>query len=170
MSRPDRSRSRRSGSGEPLHRNHRQDHRRAGGRPRPLGAAMGDGGDQGAARHAEQCVDAARLFRNQCADPVGRRHRTRLLRPELAHLSPGARARRPCPQGRARNHRRLCRSLRSPDDERQRAAETGEEPGTIPFLKRFTVFNTDQCDGLPEDVAASASRRHRIRSSRRPKP
>jgi antirestriction protein ArdC len=25
----------------------------------------------------------------------------------------------------------------------------------IPFLKRFTVFNTDQCDGLPEEVAAS---------------
>lgn len=42
-----------------------------------------------------------------------------------------------------------------PEDERRRAAETGEEPGAIPFLKRFTVFNTDQCDGLPEDVAAS---------------
>ena len=42
-----------------------------------------------------------------------------------------------------------------PDDERRRAAETGEEPGAIPFLKRFTVFNTDQCDGLPEEVAAS---------------
>ena len=42
-----------------------------------------------------------------------------------------------------------------PQGERQHAAETGEEPGAIPFLKRFTVFNTDQCDGLPEDVAAS---------------
>ncbi|QPF83981.1 DUF1738 domain-containing protein [Bradyrhizobium genosp. L] len=42
-----------------------------------------------------------------------------------------------------------------PEDERRRAAEMGEEPGAIPFLKRFTVFNTDQCDGLPEDVAAS---------------
>ncbi|MGE0290015.1 MAG: ArdC family protein [Bradyrhizobium sp.] len=41
-----------------------------------------------------------------------------------------------------------------PDDERRRAAEAGEEPGAIAFLKRFTVFNTDQCDGLPEDVAA----------------
>ena len=40
-----------------------------------------------------------------------------------------------------------------PQGERQLAAETGEEPGTIPFLKRFTVFNTDQCDGLPEDIA-----------------
>jgi hypothetical protein len=43
----------------------------------------------------------------------------------------------------------------APEDERRRAAETGEEPGAIPFLKRFTVFNTDRCDGLPEDVASS---------------
>ena len=45
----------------------------------------------------------------------------------------------------------------TPEDERRRAAETGEEPGAIPFLKRFTVFNTDQCDGLPEEVAASVA-------------
>ena len=43
-----------------------------------------------------------------------------------------------------------------PDDETRRAAETGEEAGAIPFLKRFTVFNTDQCEGLPEEIAASA--------------
>ena len=43
-----------------------------------------------------------------------------------------------------------------PEDERRRALETGEEPGAIPFLKRFTVFNADQCDGLPEGAAASA--------------
>ncbi len=41
----------------------------------------------------------------------------------------------------------------TPEDERRRAAETGEEPGAIPFLKRFTVFNVDQCDGLPDDTA-----------------
>ena len=40
-----------------------------------------------------------------------------------------------------------------PDDECRRAAETGDEAQAIPFLKRFTVFNTDQCEGLPEDVA-----------------
>jgi antirestriction protein ArdC len=28
----------------------------------------------------------------------------------------------------------------TPDDERRRAAEAGEEPGAIPFLKRFTVY------------------------------
>lgn len=44
----------------------------------------------------------------------------------------------------------------TPDDERRRAAEAGEEPGAIPFLKRFTVFNTDQCDGLPDEIATAA--------------
>src|SRR6201996_5958042 len=43
-----------------------------------------------------------------------------------------------------------------PNEEKRRAAETGEESQSIPFLKRFTVFNADQCDGLPEDFVASA--------------
>jgi antirestriction protein ArdC len=43
-----------------------------------------------------------------------------------------------------------------PDDEKRRARETGEEAQTIPFLKRFTVFNAAQCEGLPEDVAIVA--------------
>ena len=41
-----------------------------------------------------------------------------------------------------------------PDDVRHRAHERGEEPRAIPFLKRFTVFNAEQCEGLPEDIAA----------------
>jgi antirestriction protein ArdC len=40
-----------------------------------------------------------------------------------------------------------------PRDERQRAAESGEEPAAIPFLKRFTVFNVEQCENLPESAA-----------------
>ena len=40
----------------------------------------------------------------------------------------------------------------TPDDERRRAAETGEEAQAIPFLKRFTVFNTAQCEGLPDEM------------------
>lgn len=44
----------------------------------------------------------------------------------------------------------------TPDDERRRAAADGEAPGAIPFLKRFTVFNTDQCDGLPDEIATVA--------------
>ena len=43
-----------------------------------------------------------------------------------------------------------------PEDEKRRAAETGEDAHAIPFLKRFTVFNTDQCENLPEDVATAA--------------
>ncbi|WP_207802453.1 ArdC family protein [Rhodovulum sp. BSW8] len=43
-----------------------------------------------------------------------------------------------------------------PEDEKRRARETGEDAQAIPFLKRFTVFNTDQCENLPEDVAAAA--------------
>lgn len=40
-----------------------------------------------------------------------------------------------------------------PDDEKRRARETGEDAQAIPFLKRFTVFNTAQYDGLPDDLA-----------------
>jgi antirestriction protein ArdC len=43
-----------------------------------------------------------------------------------------------------------------PLDEQRRAAETGEEAQAIPFLKRFTVFNTDQCNGLPAGIATAA--------------
>lgn len=41
-----------------------------------------------------------------------------------------------------------------PDDEKKRARDTGDDPQAIPFLKRFTVFNTAQCDGLPDGLAA----------------
>lgn len=44
----------------------------------------------------------------------------------------------------------------TPEDEKRRARETGEEPGKIPFLKRFTVFNAAQCEGLPEEIATVA--------------
>lgn len=43
-----------------------------------------------------------------------------------------------------------------PDDEKKRAHKTGEDAQAIPFLKRFTVFNAAQCEGLPEDVAVEA--------------
>jgi antirestriction protein ArdC len=43
-----------------------------------------------------------------------------------------------------------------PDDEKQRARETGEDPQAIPFLKRFTVFNATQCENLPEAIAIAA--------------
>jgi len=43
-----------------------------------------------------------------------------------------------------------------PDEEKTRAAESGEEAQAIPFLKRFTLFNTDQCDELPDEIATVA--------------
>ncbi len=41
----------------------------------------------------------------------------------------------------------------TPDDERHEQGE-GDAPRSIPFLKRFTVFNAAQCDGLPERLVA----------------
>jgi len=40
-----------------------------------------------------------------------------------------------------------------PKEERRRADNEGREPsGGIPFLKWFTVFSVEQCDGLPERI------------------
>jgi antirestriction protein ArdC len=73
----------------------------------------------------------------------------------------------------------------TPEDEKRRARETGEDAAAIPFLKRFTVFNAAQCDGLPEDITAVAppsarphrtarrdpdpGNRHRLPHRRRPR-
>jgi antirestriction protein ArdC len=43
-----------------------------------------------------------------------------------------------------------------PGEERERAQETGKDARAIHFLKRFTVFNVEQCDGLPPELAATA--------------
>ena len=40
----------------------------------------------------------------------------------------------------------------TPKAEIERAAEVGEEPQQVAFLKRYTVFNVDQCDGLGNDL------------------
>jgi antirestriction protein ArdC len=47
----------------------------------------------------------------------------------------------------------VCADRFVPYRERTRAAEAGDEPKAIPFLKSFTVFNTDQCEDLPADIA-----------------
>jgi antirestriction protein ArdC len=44
----------------------------------------------------------------------------------------------------------------TPENERERARSDGDDPRSIPFLKRFTLFNIDQCDGLPERLAVAA--------------
>jgi antirestriction protein ArdC len=43
-----------------------------------------------------------------------------------------------------------------PAEELKRARRLGEEAQALPFLKRFTIFNTDQCDGLSSNVACIA--------------
>ena len=43
----------------------------------------------------------------------------------------------------------------TPDAEKQRAESGGDAARSIPFLKRFTVFNAAQCDGLPSSILAS---------------
>jgi antirestriction protein ArdC len=38
----------------------------------------------------------------------------------------------------------------TPQAEKARAQESGEDARSVPFLKRFTVFNVAQCEGLGE--------------------
>jgi antirestriction protein ArdC len=42
----------------------------------------------------------------------------------------------------------------TPKGEKKRAALAGDEARAVPFLKRHTVFNVAQCDGLPEEAHA----------------
>lgn len=44
-----------------------------------------------------------------------------------------------------------------PKAELKRAASEGGDPEFVPFLKRYAVFNADQCEGLPEDAYAGAA-------------
>jgi antirestriction protein ArdC len=41
----------------------------------------------------------------------------------------------------------------TPDAEMERASRDGDDPRAIAFLKRFTVFNIAQCEGLRPDLA-----------------
>jgi antirestriction protein ArdC len=45
----------------------------------------------------------------------------------------------------------------TPEAEKERAASEGGAARAVPFLKRFTVFNVAQCDGLPERMLAGAA-------------
>ncbi|MDX8501829.1 zincin-like metallopeptidase domain-containing protein [Mesorhizobium sp. VK4C] len=39
-----------------------------------------------------------------------------------------------------------------PKNEKERAKAEDTEPQAVPFLKRFTVFNVAQCEGLPDEL------------------
>ena len=43
-----------------------------------------------------------------------------------------------------------------PDKEKARAEQNGDEAASIAFLKRYVVFNADQCDGLPIGLVSAA--------------
>jgi len=45
----------------------------------------------------------------------------------------------------------------TPKGEIERAETEGDEPNSIAFLKRFTVFNAAQCEGLPLSLTAPAA-------------
>ena len=45
----------------------------------------------------------------------------------------------------------------TPKEERRKAAEAGEEAASIPFLKRYRVFNVAQCEALPDSVSEIAA-------------
>jgi antirestriction protein ArdC len=42
----------------------------------------------------------------------------------------------------------------TPEAEKERARQSGDEAKAVPFLKRFTVFNVAQCEGLRPGLAA----------------
>ena len=42
-----------------------------------------------------------------------------------------------------------------PEKEKARAQQDRDEAASIAFLKRYVVFNADQCDGLPEGLIAT---------------
>ncbi|MEZ5897205.1 MAG: zincin-like metallopeptidase domain-containing protein [Parvularculaceae bacterium] len=43
-----------------------------------------------------------------------------------------------------------------PKEEQQRVEQEGGNASFVPFLKRYTVFNAAQCEGLPDDLTAGA--------------
>ncbi|MCB2099190.1 MAG: DUF1738 domain-containing protein [Parvularculaceae bacterium] len=44
-----------------------------------------------------------------------------------------------------------------PKDEQARVEKDGGEASFVPFLKRYTVFNAVQCEGLPDGIAQGAT-------------
>lgn len=119
----------------------------------PLGAAMGIAGRARSSRVAEECHHRPTLFRYQRAHPLVSRCREWLFRAELAHLQASPRAWGHVRKG-GRGTTVVYADRFVPDNERQRAHERGEAPHAIPFLKRFTVFNVEQCQDLPDGIAA----------------
>lgn len=84
---------------------------------------------------------------------MGRGHRPRLAVAILAHLPAGAGGGRLRPQGEC-GQCVVYADRFTPEAERERAAREGGEARAVAFLKRFTVFNVAQCEGLRPGLAA----------------
>ena len=46
-----------------------------------------------------------------------------------------------------------------PEKEKARAEQEGDAPSSVSFLKRYTVFNAEQCEGLPKGLLVLAAPR-----------
>ena len=125
------------------------------------------------------------LFRDQCADPLGGGDRARFPGPGLGHFPPGAVARRQCPQGRARHHRRLCRPLHSRRREeagaRDRRGSAGHpvpealhrlQPGAMRRSARGSLRSRAATGARPDRAhgrGADQGDRHRLPHRRQPR-
>ena len=118
------------------------------------GSSLGANGGSGAARRAEKCSDRAALFRDE--------HHHSMVG---GRWSAASRARAGSPSARRSASADMCgrarrelpssmptASFRTASAGAPRRMATSRE--AIPFLKRFTVFNTDQCEDLPADLAS----------------
>ena len=65
-----------------------------------------------------------------------------------------ARADGGCVRKGERGHKIFYADRFTPEDGREGGDAPEGEPRSIPFLKRFVVFNAAQCDGLPERLTA----------------
>ena len=135
-----------------------------------MGPALGDGGGEGAARHAQERRDRPALYSGinvlilwGAVIEHGFTGQSWLTFRQALGLGGNVR--------KGEHGTTVVYADRfTPEDERRRAAETGEEAQAIPFLKRFTVFNMAQCEGLPEEIMAVAPPAEtRPRSCRRPR-
>jgi antirestriction protein ArdC len=110
-----------------------------------VGAALDEPARHRGRVHAAQRGDQPGLFRHQRHAAVGKRHGRRL--PFRQALSLGG-----CVRRGEKGTPVVYADRLTPEQERQRASQAGEEARSIAFLKQYTVFNAAQCDGLSEDL------------------
>jgi hypothetical protein len=143
------------GQAQPVPGGHRKDHRRARGRARALGAALGQrrvnaslGLPKNAATGRGYSAISILILWGAVAERGFTGQRWLTFREALGlggHVRKGEKGTTVVYADRF-----------IPNGERTCAEEAGEEPDSIPFLKRFTVFNTDQCEDLPAEASAAA--------------